>query len=107
MQYIKHINNRHIYIMEVNGHAFSKAYTFADDNETIFLELLSVEHQYRNKGYGLRMQEIREQIGIDTGYKYSMLYVIKNSWMVDWYIKRGYEYYQDKGSDEQWMRKLL
>jgi hypothetical protein len=98
-----------IMIMEKKGKAFARLYWYNDDNTTVYLDMLSVDIKVRNKGIGTELQKMREEIGINMGAITSYLWVIKDSWMHDWYQRRGYvddEIYVD---DENaiWMKKSL
>jgi len=77
-------------IMEKSGIAFARAYMYDNDKETICLDSLSVNEDHRKQGIGRELQEIRENIGIAMGAKKSFLWVIKNTWMREWYNRRGY-----------------
>lgn len=52
---------------------------------------------------------MREQIGVLLGAKESCLWVIKDSWMHDWYARRGYTDLQDHETEETavWMTKQI
>ena len=112
MKVIIHINEAedvtHYYVVEGNGKAFGRAYIFNDSKDTIYLDFLSVAEEHRNKGLGLKMQKIREQIGRDNDCKYSFLWVKKKTWMRKWYERRGYKYHsQYKEENAVWLKKKL
>ena len=96
------------YLMESNSHAFSKAHMYKNDNFIILSEL-SVSSNFRNKGLGTKMQELREQLGVSLGCTESYLWVEKGSWMEGWYKRRGYKYFSDHKDepDNIWMVKNL
>jgi hypothetical protein len=51
---------------------------------------------------------MREDIGRRLGATYSCLWVKPNTWMHDWYQRRGYTYLKDyEQEDAVWMRKSL
>lgn len=95
------------YIMERSGLAFARAYTYNDDISHIYLDMLSVDVCARRNRIGTKLQEIREQIGRELGATKSCLFVEKNSWMHDWYKRRGYVYYAKKDRTTIWMEKSL
>lgn len=96
------------YIMEINGHAYARGYTFNDDKKTFYLDSLSVRPKYRRDGLGLDLQELREKMAKKKGYKYTCLWVRKKTWMVKWYKRRGYKYYRKhKNKNSVWLRKKL
>lgn len=102
-----------ILIMEKSGGGVGRVYTFNDDPSTVFLDCLSVSENMRKKGIGKRLQEMRESLGRDIGAKHSFLFVLKDSWMHQWYKRRGYEDSEDLrdiygiSTDDIWMRKIL
>lgn len=113
MKYISHLKTESwgasILIMEQTGKAFSRIYWFNDDNTTVYLDWLSVSTEFRHQGIGTQLQEMREEIGRKLGAKTSCLWVQKDSWMHDWYKRRGYK---DCGNYEKeenaiWMQKTL
>jgi GNAT superfamily N-acetyltransferase len=98
-----------ILLMEKRGKAFGRIYWYNDDTTTVYLDGLSVDAEFRRKGIGTELQEIREGIGRNLGATISCLWVRKNTWMHDWYKRRGYA---DCGNNENeenavWMHKSL
>lgn len=98
-----------VLIMEKRGRAFGRLYWYNDDSTTVYLEGLSVNQEIRRLGIGRELQEIRENIGIGFGATTSCLLVKKDSWMHDWYNRRGYENFQTNENEENsiWMKKSL
>jgi len=101
-----------LYFMEKNGNAVALLnwYFEGDYNDSIILSNMNVNTYHRKKGYGTRLQEVRENLGIQLGAKCSYLWVDKNTWQYDWYIRRGYEYYpENEHEDSNWtkMKKQL
>lgn len=96
-------------IMESGGCAFARVYWFNDDVNTIFLGSLSVEDWARSQGIGTHLQEMREKLGRELGYRFSCLWVKKDTWMYDWYKRRGYEDFKIHEEEENavWMKKQL
>lgn len=98
-----------IVIMEKQGKAFARLYCFNDDSKNVYLDWLSVNVRSRRKGLGKKLQEIREEMGRVMGAKVSNLWVRKDSWMFEWYKKRGYVEgveYEDEDNCV-WMSKNL
>lgn len=93
--------------MEKNGAAFARAYWYNDDNESICLSCLSVNPNFRNKILGTKLQELREQLGIDKSFINSWLEVNKESWMYNWYKRRGYIDQIFTEDNMVWMMKKL
>jgi GNAT superfamily N-acetyltransferase len=94
--------------IKADGVAEASVYWYIDDNTTVYLSNLLVNPNYRNKGIGKKMQEIREQIGKDLNAKTSCLWVKKESWMYKWYQRRGYSDLKDHNQKGfVWMTKPL
>lgn len=98
-----------ILLMSKGGTAFGRLYWFHDDNDTVYLDWLSVEKNCRRIGRGTYVQEAREKIGRKLGAKEVCLWVKKDSWMHDWYKRRGYADWKDNEEYEGtiWMKKSL
>ena len=96
-------------IMEQEGNAFGHAYIYKVNNSVIFLNMLSVSPEYRRQGIGTRLQELREQLGRDYGAKFSKLFVNKDSWVCEWYKRRGYDFngFRHHLPNHVWMIKNL
>lgn len=98
-----------IIIMEHTGIAFAKVYWYDDDQITVYLSSLSVNLECRQQGIGLELQLIREEIGRLLKAEYSCLCVDKDSWMKEWYERRGYQFIKEDDDENQfiWLRKKL
>lgn len=96
-------------IMEQEGNAFGYAYIYKVNNSVIFLDMLSVSPEYRRQGIGTKLQELREQLGRDYGAEFSKLFVNKDSWLCEWYKRRGYDFngFRHHLPDHVWMIKNL
>lgn len=70
--------------------ASASLYLYLDDSSTIYLSNLKVRKQYRRQGFGRKLLEMQEQIGISLNATTFCLWVQKGSWMHDWFIRRGY-----------------
>lgn len=78
-----------ILIMEKNGNAFARTYWHINDKNTIYFDWLSVDEKER--GNGIASKLIDSHIQVANHFKVaSKLFVKKNSWMHDWYKKKGY-----------------
>ena len=88
MKFIKHTSIEEwgffYMFMEVNGKAFSRGYSYDDDNKTFYLDLLSVEKDSQKNGLGLEMQLIREKLASKLGFKNTMLWVKKDTWQYEY-----------------------
>lgn len=98
-----------IYIMEKTGKAFGRVYGYKDDKSTAYLAGLSVERGSRKQGIGTELQVLRETIAKESGAKTVFLWVEKNTWMHEWYKRRGYSDWKDHEDIENnvWMEKAL
>lgn len=98
-----------ILIMERSGKAFGRLYQYNDDSSSVYLDWLSVDEDSRNQGIGTELQEVREKIGVGLGATTSCLWVRKDTWMHDWYKRRGYIDFQNHSDEENaiWMKKPL
>ncbi len=95
--------------MHHQGLAIGKVYWFYDTPARVFLENLMVVEEHRNKGLGLQLQLLREDIGRDRGAKWALLWCVKRSWMCKWYKRRGYRWHckYDEEPKCMWMKKKL
>lgn len=96
-----------VLIMQKHGKAFARLYMFHDDPKKCYLNWLSVSPDARRNGIGTRLQELREELGIARGAEVAHLVVDKESWMYEWYKRRGYVEYQDHEEGQVWMKKQL
>ena len=110
-KYVIHESNHEDYksirIMCKDGSSFARACIYHNDPSCICLSDLYVQDDFRNKGEGKYLQEVRENIGISLGCDTALLSVKKNSWMFEWYERRGYEYYMDDIDNYLFMTKKL
>ena len=79
-----------ILIMEKNGHAFARLSWYNNDSNMTYLDSLTVDEEYRKKGLGTKLQQIRERISIYLGASSCCLFVKEYSWMKYWNERRGY-----------------
>jgi GNAT superfamily N-acetyltransferase len=98
-----------ILIMEKHGKAFARIYWFNDDKTIVYLDWLYVNEEARKKGIGKELQEIREEMGRKLGAITVCLWVDKDSWMHEWYQRRGYEDWKINKNQNNaiWMSKSL
>ncbi len=107
--YMKRDVSDTMHIMSKDSTSYCRVYWFHDDNDTVYLEWLSVSEHCRKRGVGLYLQLLREDIGRILGAKTSMLWVTKDSWMHKWYKRRGYVDDIDylKEDNAVWMKRKL
>lgn len=97
-----------ILTIKADGVAEASVYWYLDDSSTIYLSNLLVNNDYRNKGIGKQLQEIREQIGKDLNANTSCLWVKNGTWIHEWYQRRGYSDLKNhKQTGFVWMTKPL
>lgn len=65
---------------------------YEDDPNTCILTHLLVDEDHRQKGYGTKALEQAEMIAKDLGCNVIQLMVETDSWMHDWYLKKGYKF---------------
>lgn len=112
-KYITHVFHDYwgdiILIMDKRGKAFCRVYWYHDNNSSVYLDCLSVNLKSRKRGIGTELQKLRENIGVILGAKYSYLWVKKDSWMFEWYKRRGYKEWSVYKGEKKcvWMRKKL
>lgn len=100
---------REIMLMEQCGYAFARIYMYKND-DTAYIESLSVNVEVRHKGFGSQLMKQIEQIAFNTlGVSILGLCVDEESWMHGWYERLGYvDHGWDKGDDCMiWMLKPL
>lgn len=95
------------YFMAEDGGSFATMYLYKDDPDSMFLAALSVSEQHRKQGRGSELLDQMESFGRDLGCLYSYLWAKKDSWMLDWYQRRGYKIYSEKDSEYIWLRKVI
>lgn len=112
-RYIFHHNRANwgfsLLIMEKHGKAFARLYQYDDEDDTVYLDWLSVDPEARKQGIGTELQVLRENIGRKLGATMACLWVEKDSWMHHWYKRRAYKDWKDYENEENavWMRKIL
>lgn len=112
-EYISHyspsVESTTIFIMRKDGKAVCKLSWWDNDLTTIYLDWLSIDNSIKRQGIGTYLQELREDIGRKLGATTAFLQVRKDTWMRDWYKRRGYVDYIDSATDSKfiWMKKEL
>ena len=100
---------KRVYITENDNRGSAVFYWYKDDNKSVYLSSLEVNKNERQGGIGTKLQELRESIAIKLGFKVAYLWVLEDSWMRDWYKRRGYKDLK-KHDDKHcyiWMQKNL
>jgi len=100
-----------LFILSVDDEivATARVYWYFDNMKKAVLQSIFVAEQYRKKGIGLHLQEIREKfIKEELNLDCSWLFADRGSWMQKWYERRGYVIDDYKGGIqecEDWMKK--
>ena len=93
-----------IMVMEKEGKAFARTYFLNDDKDSIYFDWLNVDENYRK--VGLATELLNTHIKVSDYFKLeSMLWVEKNTWIEDWYMRKGYEYYCEYDEKSNWLIK--
>lgn len=90
-----------------NNNVSGNLYWYHDDNKNIYISSLKVKTNIKQQGFGTKLLDNIEKIGKCLGATFSCLWVEKNSWMQEWYKRKGYEDYIDKNKKYIWMKKRL
>ena len=97
-----------IWFAETSGRVFGRLYWYTGNKSRAFMDHLSVEKESRKKGLGLQMQKLREERAFEMGFENIWLWVVKDSWMVKWYERRGFVYSCEYPKEKAiWMKKKL
>ena len=97
-----------IVVMERKGVAFCRIAWDDDDPDTVYIDSLSVDKDMRQRGIARHILTMLETVGCLLGAKQCRLSVIVNSWIYDWYKRRGYVDYSDHDDNRFiWMQKEI
>lgn len=97
-----------IWFMEKKGYVFFRLYHHHDRPSSIMFDNFSVEEDVRRMGLGTEVMNLLPEIAEKLGFIYISLWCEKDSWLVDWYKKLGYEYLEDYPEENAvWLRKKL
>ena len=77
-----------------------------DPNECILTHLLTLEG-HRQKGYAKKALAEAELIARELGCHKAHLKVETNSWMYNWYLKCGYNWYKNADEGYTWLTKSI
>lgn len=75
-------------------------------NECILTHLYTLEN-HRQKGYGKQAMSEAESIAKELGCHTAYLKVETNSWMHQWYLRCGYQWYKNADKEYTWLTKNL
>lgn len=74
-------------------------YSYSDDNKFLYLSNVYVSPELRGRGFGDRVLDFAFEKAKDLNYKKLCLNVKKDSWVEDWYKRRGFVPFEDCGKD--------
>lgn len=93
--YITHLSvsewGETLHIMDVNGFAFCSISRYNESPDIFIIHGLHVVEQQRQKGYATRLIEYCENYAKNHGAITIRLKVLKDSWMRNWYKRKGYK----------------
>lgn len=96
-----------VLVMEKIGRAFARTYWFNDDNSTIYFDWLSVNETERGNGIATELLNNHLQVAKELKAE-TMLWVKKDTWMHEWYKRKGYKDYKpyEKEGNAMWLNML-
>jgi GNAT superfamily N-acetyltransferase len=93
--------------MEESGKAFARTYWYFDDESTIYFDWLNVIETARGNGIATELLNIHLKTADDMKME-SCLSVKKETWMHEWYKRKGYKDLKDDDNESNniWMNLL-
>lgn len=97
------------FLMWGDGTGFVRIYMYKNDNESLYIDNLSVDADFRHRLLATDILENIERICFNIGAKFTYLWCCKDTWMYDWYKRIGYIEHSvhDESYNEVWMRKEI
>lgn len=83
---------------------------YNDSPTECILTYLRVREEHRRKGYGGQALADAEEIARRLGCNIAYLKVEANTWVHEWYLRRGYKYLSDDSDEDTahvWLYKRL
>lgn len=98
-----------IYIMKTDGKVFCTATIRTPSDETLQIDLISVNDEIRNQYYGNQCLNLFTMIAKSLKLKYIRLITKKDSWQEAWYKRNDYKYSNvvEDNLDYVWLIKEL
>lgn len=94
--------------VELDNNSSGRIYQYKDDNTSVYIENLRVDSEYQRKGLGTRLLKMLEIFGKSLGATDSYLWVRKETWMHEWYKRKGYtDFKKHDVINFIWMKKEL
>lgn len=96
-----------ILYMEECGKAFARTYWYFDAERTIYFDWLNVIETARGNGIATELLNIHLNFADELKAE-SFLSVKKETWMHDWYKRKGYKDFKDNETESNtiWMNRL-
>lgn len=108
--FLCHINSTidelNIIIMSRYGEGMCRMYLKKEDNLFTFCDL-SVMDDYRQQGIGTSLLQTSLHISRLYGIDYVELKVLSESWMKNWYLKMGFNYFVKEDEYDWLIQKVL
>lgn len=80
---------------------------YSDDPDVVYFFSLFVDEKYRKQGLGNAILEYAEQFAVEHNFKKISLKVEENTWMYEWYKRKGYIDNGEKTAKYIWLEKIL
>lgn len=80
---------------------------YSDNPDIVYFFSLFVTDKYRNQGLGNAILEYAENFAVEHNFKTISLKVEENTWMFDWYKRKGYIEINEKTGKYIWLEKSL
>jgi GNAT superfamily N-acetyltransferase len=97
-----------ISFMDKRGTVFFRLYWYHDNPTSLIFDDFSVDKDYRGRGVGTTVMGLIPDIAKGLGFNIISLWCIKDSWLVDWYKRLGYEYLEEYPEENAvWLRKKI
>ena len=95
--------------VESDGQGSIRLYQYNDDLSTVYVCDLHVSEFERRKGVGMALLKNSENYGRAIGAAKIRLWVKKDSWMHNWYLRLGYSFLDDNADlpGNVWLEKEL
>lgn len=90
-----------------NDHARIWLEIYEDDPTTCIFTHLLVDEKHRQQGFGTQALIDAEKIAKNHGCTTIYLKVENNSWIYDWYLRCGYNWYKNANEGYTWLTKNL
>lgn len=92
----------------IDGNASACMYQYKDDVSSIYFSNILVDAEIRNKGIGTRLLKTLESFARSLGATDAFLWVKKNTYPHEWYIREGYKYYKEHDQPGYiWLKKQI